>query len=160
MVLRTLDADLTHAPAGKAVAGPKDFSSQGERSVMSSIHSLGSNNRTLCRNMHSPASLPTPSNPNPPPPKKKSHSPSRSLLSTFHLEHEVEPPVNRIRLKHRTTESNTMTTMRPRPPYTVEEIRKLYPPGLRLQLVQVVRVFMFCHKGLLFIHDHWLRSDQ
>ena len=32
-----------------------------------------------------------------------------------------------------------MTTLQPRPPYTTEEVKELYPPGLQLQLVQVVR---------------------
>lgn len=31
-----------------------------------------------------------------------------------------------------------MTSLRPRPPYTDEELQKLYPPGLELQLVQVL----------------------
>ena len=32
-----------------------------------------------------------------------------------------------------------MTTLQPRPPYTTEEVKELYPPGFQLQLVQVVR---------------------
>ena len=31
-----------------------------------------------------------------------------------------------------------MTTLNPREPYTDEELQKLYPKGLELQLVQVV----------------------
>lgn len=31
-----------------------------------------------------------------------------------------------------------MTTLNPRPPYTPEEIQRLYPPGLRLKTVMVV----------------------
>lgn len=31
-----------------------------------------------------------------------------------------------------------MTTLQPRPPYTQEELEKLYPKELQLQLVQVV----------------------
>lgn len=31
-----------------------------------------------------------------------------------------------------------MSTLRPRPPYTDEELQKLYPPGLELQLVQIL----------------------
>ena len=33
-----------------------------------------------------------------------------------------------------------MTTLVPRDPYTPEELRELYPEGLKLQLVQVVSV--------------------
>ena len=33
---------------------------------------------------------------------------------------------------------NNMTTLQPRPPYSEDELRKLYPPGLQLQLVQVL----------------------
>lgn len=32
-----------------------------------------------------------------------------------------------------------MTTLIPRPAYTQEEIDRLYPSGLKLQLVQIVR---------------------
>ncbi len=34
-----------------------------------------------------------------------------------------------------------MTTLIPRKPYTDEELDKLYPKGLKLQLVQIVCVF-------------------
>ena len=35
-----------------------------------------------------------------------------------------------------------MTTLVPRDPYTPEELRELYPEGLKLQLVQVVSVML------------------
>lgn len=31
-----------------------------------------------------------------------------------------------------------MTTLRPRPPYSAEQLQRLYPENLRLQLVQIV----------------------
>lgn len=35
-----------------------------------------------------------------------------------------------------------MTTLIPREPYTQDELARLYPPALKLQLVQVVRVLV------------------
>ncbi len=38
-----------------------------------------------------------------------------------------------------------MTTLTPREPYSKEELETLYPKGLQLQLVQIVRVFYCMH---------------
>lgn len=37
-----------------------------------------------------------------------------------------------------------MTTLVPRPPYTQDELDRLYPKNLKLQLVQIVRPALFC----------------
>lgn len=46
-----------------------------------------------------------------------------------------------------------MTTLVPRGPYSKEELEKLYPKGLRLQLVQIVRPPI--HDGGMLSAQHW-----
>lgn len=41
-----------------------------------------------------------------------------------------------------------MTSLEPRSPYTKGELEKLYPPGLQLQLVQVVGQHQFTRKSI------------
>ena len=48
-----------------------------------------------------------------------------------------------------------MTSLAPRDPYTPEELRELYPEGLKLQLVQAVSVMpllLWCFHQNVYIH--------